>query len=244
MVVMPQVSRPLIALLVASVVFFAVWMVALKPQTGGSSSSSSGSLGSAVAKAHQAVKQSDAASVAHGGTVATTPTSPTTPAATSTLANHAPTTPATPAKAAAAKPSATAAKSNTTAATKHKSAATTHPAAASAARTAAQRQAVVLHALRTHKVVAMLFYNHLAADDRAVKQELSAVPTHGGKVVKLAIPLDELAQYGIVTRQVPVTASPTLIIIDRQHKAWTVVGFASEFEISQRISDALAVKAK
>ncbi len=240
MVVMPQVSRPLIALLLATVVFFAVWMVALKPQTGGSSSSSTGSLQSAVDKAHAAVAKSNAASVAHGGTVATTPTAST---PTSTLASHTPTTPAKTSTAASTKPNAGATKSAAAAATTHKTTTKTHPVAASAARTAAQRQAVVLHALRAHKVIAMLFYNQRAADDRAVKQELSLVPTHGGKVVKLALPLDELAQYGIITRQVPVTASPTLIIIDGQHKAWTVVGFASEFEISQRVSDALAVKA-
>ena len=80
MMVMPHVSRPLIALLVGTVAFFALWIVALKPQTSGNGSSGKARpLQSAVDKAHAAVAQSNAASVAHGGTVATTPTTPTTP---------------------------------------------------------------------------------------------------------------------------------------------------------------------
>ena len=78
------------------------------------------------------------------------------------------------------------------------------PAVTQAASTA-QRVALVKNALRDHKVVAVLFYNPAAADDRAVKRELAAIPTHGGKVVKLAVPLSELAQYPVITNQVQVT---------------------------------------
>ena len=35
----------------------------------------------------------------------------------------------------------------------------------------------------------MLFYNGAAADDQGMKKELAAVPTHGGEVVKLAVPV-------------------------------------------------------
>src|SRR5205823_13532782 len=72
--VMDNVSRPLIALLVGSVAFFAVWMVALKPSSSPSGSSGGGSSAnhSAVAKAHQAVATSNGASVAHGGVIAGT----------------------------------------------------------------------------------------------------------------------------------------------------------------------------
>src|SRR2546423_11112448 len=71
MVVMDNVSRPLIALLVGSVAFFAVWMIALKPSGSGSSSSGgSSAYQSAIAKAHAAVATSNGASAAHGGTVA------------------------------------------------------------------------------------------------------------------------------------------------------------------------------
>ena len=61
---------------------------------------------------------------------------------------------------------------------------------------------------------------------------------------KLSIPLRELARYPVITYQVPVTGSPTLVIIDPSWHARTIVGFAAQFEIEQRIVDALSVKPK
>lgn len=244
MEVMTQVSRPLIALLLATVVFFAVWMVALKPKSGGGSSGNSAPLQSAIDKAHQAVAKSNAASVAHGGTVATTPsaaTTPTTPAATT----PATTTPAatTPAKATVTKSKVT--KTTSAAGTKVTKSTTSVTVDVKAGpRTAAEREAVVNQALRADKVIALLFFNYRAADDREVKRELATVPTHGGLVVKMAVPLAEVARYKYITQQLPVTSSPTLIIIDRAHEAWNVVGYASGFEIRQRVADAVAVPAK
>jgi hypothetical protein len=203
---MANVPRPLIALLVATVAFAALWVVALKP----SSSSSGGSHGagtyqSAVTKAHQAVAISNQASAAHGGTVATSPA-------------------VTPQPSAAAPPKP----------------AVRHLARLSPSGT--HRLNVVERALSAHKVIALLFYNPAAADDQAVKKELGAVPAHGGAVVKLAVPLSELSRYGVVANQVPVSTSPTLVLIDRKQRATTIVGFADGFEISQRVADALAAR--
>jgi hypothetical protein len=215
---MPNVSRPLIALLVGTVAFFALWIVALKP----SSSTSGGSKGvgayqPAIDKAHQAV----AASGAQAGTIST-------PAATQPAAPARPATASHPA--AAARP-ASAAKP----AVRHQ-AATAHASAA----TPRQRLNVVEQALLRHKTIALLFYNPAASDDRAVKQELSGVSTHGGRVVKLAVPVSELANYTVVTNQVQVTTSPTLVLIDHHAQATTLTGYADQFTIAQRVDDALA----
>src|SRR5207248_6175200 len=84
--VMSHVSRPLIALLLATVAFFALWTIALKPKSssgGGGSPSGVGAYQSAIDKAHGAVTTANQASAAHGGTVATstpTPATRTTPA--------------------------------------------------------------------------------------------------------------------------------------------------------------------
>ena len=94
------------------------------------------------------------------------------------------------------------------------------------------------------KVLALLFYNPSAADDQAVRQELAAVPSHGGRVFKLAIPLAELSSYAQVTNQVPVNISPTLVIIDRARNAQEIAGFADSFEITQRLQDALSARAR
>src|SRR5947209_19557930 len=61
-------SRSLIALLVGTVAFFALWMFALKGSSSSSSSSSQGvgQYQSAINKAHQAVKTSKASNAASG----------------------------------------------------------------------------------------------------------------------------------------------------------------------------------
>jgi hypothetical protein len=218
MAMMDNVSRPLIALLVGTVALFALWFVALKP---GSSSSGSGSPGPAalqsdVGKAHHAVALSNATSAAQGADPSQTPSSqsPRTAAANNTAA--ASTSTATRYR---AKPAATVV---------HSSAATRH------------RLDVVSGALKAKKVLALLFYNPPATDDRAVKQELAAVPVHAHRVVKLAVPITELGRYQVVTTQVPVNQSPTLVLIDRAGQATTIVGFADRFEIAHRVAGAAA----
>jgi hypothetical protein len=203
---MDNVSRPLIAVLVATVAFFALWVVALKPSSS-TTTGRSGGLGAyqtAIDRAHHAVATANAATAREGGTVATTPA----PGA-ATRQNVA---------------------SGTRAAPNAKSV-HLHP--------HANAPELVAQALAGGKVLALLFYNPAGTDDQAVRQELGAVPTHRGKVVKLALPLSQLAAYSVVTQQVPVQVSPTLVLIDRARQASTIVGFADRFEISQRVADAL-----
>jgi pyruvate/2-oxoglutarate dehydrogenase complex dihydrolipoamide acyltransferase (E2) component len=186
---MANLPRPMIGLLVATIAFFAVWTVALKP------SSSSGPASSSSSPA-PAASQPKAAAPAHAD--------------------------ASSASAAKATPAAKAA-------VKH----TASP---------QQRQTVIENGLNHHKVVAILFFNPAAADDRAVKHELDEVPARGGKIVKLAVPLSELTRYPVITNQVQVTESPTLVLIDGQRKADMLTGFLDQLELSQRVSDALTVK--
>jgi hypothetical protein len=192
---MANLPRPLIGLLVATIAFFAVWTVALRP------SSSGGPVASSSHAAPAATPPKPAAST-HADAAA--------------AASHAAT--ATPASATKAKP-----------VVKH----TVTP---------QQRQSTIETALNKHRVVAILFFNPAAADDRVVKHELDAIPARGGKVVKLAVPLSELSRYPVITNQVQVTESPTLVLIDGQHKADMLTGFLDQLELSQRVSDALAVK--
>jgi hypothetical protein len=177
-------------------------------------------LQSAVNKAHQAAGASAAASAAHGGTVATTasPAAPAAPAGT------------------AAPRSALAPRTAAAQASKPAPATSVTPAAG-----ATRRLNIVERALTTNRVLALLFYNPTGADDRAVRQELASVPPSRGRVVSLAVPLAELSRYPVVTTQVPVTVSPTLVLIDPHQHASTIVGFSDRFEIAQRVSDALRV---
>lgn len=217
MAVMTNVSRPLIGLLVATVAFFAVWIAALKPTSSHSGGTSSAPFQSAINKAKQAVATSNAESAAHGGTVAST-SPPTAKPITPKAVTHAPSI---------AGSTGSSARTAATASSKHASAAN-------------RRLSLVEAALREKKVVAVLFYNSAATDDQAVRGELSAVPAHGGRVVKVAVPLTELGNYAVLTNQVPINESPTLVIVNRAGQAKTIVGFADTLEIEQRIADALA----
>ena len=210
-------SRSLIALLVGTVVFFALWMVALKP----SSSSNGGKQGlgsfqSAINKAHQAVATSNASNAASGNE---NPSS----SATATSSSHPATT--------------------STATPAHSSKAATKPSVSStqAAKNALARElSTVKWAVSKHRVLALLFYNPAAADDQAVKKELGSVSTHKGQVVKLAIPIDQAASFTTVTQQVPINLSPTVVVISRAGDANELVGYTDPFVINQNVSDALA----
>jgi hypothetical protein len=227
---MGTLPKPLIGLLLGTVAFFAIWMVALKPHSS-SSGGSQGGVGQyqgAIDKAHQAVTTSNQANAKLGAPTSTTSATPagTTPATT---------TQSTKASKAQAKP---VAKAKATPTTKPPTKPTTQP--SSAAATNAPQ--TVATAIRAGKVVAILFYNDAAPDDRAVKSELAAIPTHGGQVVKVAVPLSQLIQFSSLTQTVDVNTAPELVLIDHARQASTLVGYADSVEIGQRIDDALAAK--
>jgi hypothetical protein len=221
---MDRVSKPLIGVLVATVAVFALWIVALKPSSSSNSpNGNGGGLGqfqSAINKAHQAVQTSNADNARAGGVAPTT---------TSQLSTAPPSVKQAPATGGAS--------------AVHRST-SVKPAATSTPATAASRFSKVKAALDAHKAVALLFYNPPASDDQAVKKELAAVPTRSGRVVKLAVPLNELPSYTAVTQQVPVNVSPTLVVIARDGQAGEIVGFADKAEIAQRVADALAASVK
>ncbi|MGZ4344643.1 MAG: hypothetical protein ACXVHX_24195 [Solirubrobacteraceae bacterium] len=212
---MANLPRPLIGLLVATVAFFAVWTVALRPSSSGGPVSSSSSPAPAAS-------QPKPAAPAHADTDSTASHAA---AASHASASHA----AAGSHASAASASAAKAKPGAKPAVKH----TVSP---------QQRQSVIENGLNHHKVLAILFFNPAAADDQAVKHELDEIPARGGKVVKLAVPLSELTRYRVITNQVQVTESPTLVLIDGQRKADLLTGYLDQLELSQRVSDALAVK--
>jgi hypothetical protein len=239
---MASLPRPLIGLLVATLAAFGLWYVELKPSSSASSGGSHGGVGqyqSAINQAHQAVKISGAANAKLGAPTATgpAPNSPT-PAKTATVPKTA--TAAKSATATAAKPATkAAAKPTSETVTSAKTAAKTN---AAKALTTARQVSLITSAIESHKVVAVLFYNPAASDDQAMAKEIGTVSTHGGKVVKLAVPLSELTSFSIITQQIPVVTAPTLVMIDADRQATTLTGYADTLEISQRIDDALAAK--
>ena len=213
-------SRSLIALLIGTVVFFALWVVALKPSSSNHQNGRSqglGALQSDINAAHHAVSTANANQAASAGENAATGSAGTSakPAKPATTAKHA--------------------KSATTAATT-----STSTGSSKASVTPASELSTIEAALSDHKAVALLFYNPAAADDEAVMREMSSVPTHRGQVVKLEVPADEAGTFTAVTQQVPVNFTPTLVLISRSGDASEIVGYSAPFEIDQRVADALA----
>jgi len=222
-------SRSLIALLVGTVVFFALWVIALKPSSsnggGNKSQQGLGQFQSDINKAHQAVAKSNANDAASGNENASSSSS----TATHTAANSS--------------TSSSSSKPKTTAHASSKAKPTTTAKASSAPAhqiSVAAEMSTVRTALNDHKVLALLFYNPAAPDDQAVKQELTAVSAHGGQVVKLAIPLNQAANFTAVTQQVPVNFSPTLVLVSRAGDASEDVGYTAPFVIDQQVADGLA----
>ena len=239
---MGTLPKPLLGLLLATVVAFVLWTVALKPGASSGGSPNAGTYQSAIAKAHQASALSGRANAANGAPVGTS----TAPAATSTApagsTRAAPAAHSAPATPASAQSQSSQSKSNQSTSAQGKSGqskpnATPKPAAKPAL---AVSQRSVLAAINAHKVVGVLFYNPSAPDDTAVQQQLARVGTDHGQVATFAVPISQLTNFGALTAKVPVNQTPTLIIIDRQGEARSLVGFLDQREISQRIADGLA----
>jgi hypothetical protein len=227
---MDQVSRPLQILLVAVLLFGAVYMLALRPKSDGAASAPAkpakqattspaqgpgssipGGLGKAVTKARGAAGQSDAANQrlqqATGGATSTPAARPA------------------PAPAKAASPAA-------------RSARPAKPPAATPKATSAST--AVAAALAKGKVVVLLFWNQQASDDRSVREELAHVSSHGGRALIVAAPVRQVSLFSNSIRGVQVLQSPTIIVIDRRHRARTLVGYTDRAEIGQAVDVALA----
>jgi hypothetical protein len=238
--------------LVVTALFFALWTVALKKTLTGSGSHaaagpSAPALQSAVNSARGLQSVVNSASAKAGGTPTPTAPSSTPPSTPPSTARTAPPTGAHSAPPATTTPSATAGASAhrpahahgaAAAASSSKSSAGTAP-VISLPHSRPTPLAVMTRALKEHKVLALLVYNPAAPDDRAVNTELKSIPTLSGRVVKLAVPVQDLGGFSSLLNEVPVNFSPTLVLIDKHRQADEIAGFADTFEIAQRVDAAL-----
>ena len=94
-------------------------------------------------------------------------------------------------------------------------------------------------AVRDRKVMVLLFYNNRSIDDRAVRRELAGVDKRGKQVFVDAHWIKSVARYQAITRGAQVVQSPTVVIVDRNLKAQTLVGFVDTETIDQAALDAL-----
>jgi hypothetical protein len=238
---MDQVSRPVQILLLVTLLFAAVWFVALRPKPAGGESAAS-------APAPAAQTTTSAASGAAPGTAglkraidqahdAVTTASGDAQRVASSGADGAGGAGASSGTASGAQASAGAADAATGGAKAH-----AHRAAAAHGKAGGAQVRAVKAALRRHKAVAIAFVDPKTADARAVAGEMHHVSRFGGRAVVLAVPLAKLSAYAFITKAVEVTVAPPVVIVDRRGRATTIVGYADRGEIEQRLADALAVK--
>lgn len=250
---MANVSRPLVALLLGTVVFFGLYIVALKPSGPGSGGSSQGlgAYSSAITAAHSAAATSARATAAESGAPAPRGTSAAGGAAgAGTAASTGAGTPAAQATSGAAASQGTATSASRPPASPAKPSmaiapagqpGSAQPSPSTAAAVGQSGPAELKAALAAHEVVLLLFYNPAGADDQAVKQELDALHVPADVLVQIA-PVSQLAAYSSITEQVPVSQSPTLLFIDRHGQASSITGFVDALEITQQLADTLAAK--
>ena len=97
----------------------------------------------------------------------------------------------------------------------------------------------VRKAVEKRKVLALLFWNNRSYDDRAVRRELKHVSTYGKQVFVAARPIKNVARYQAITRGVDVEQSPTVVVVDANLKAVTLVGYVDRDTIDQAVVDAI-----
>jgi hypothetical protein len=97
----------------------------------------------------------------------------------------------------------------------------------------------VIRALGERKVVVLLFWSPKAAEDRAVRKALGGIDRHKGKVLAQATHIKRIAAYGQITRGADVEQSPTVVVVDRNRKVETLVGYVDRTTIDQAVTDAL-----
>jgi hypothetical protein len=265
---MAQISRPFQIAFVAIALFALVWLLALRghstsPSESGSSAPSSSSspaatggvvhgtapgvegLSRAVAKAHGAVTNSqqnaqqlqqrsaqasnEKASSAAGGTTAPEASTPAAKAAPSASSAAASSAPATSSHAVSAAPTHVA----TPKAVRPK------PATPASSSTAPSMQLKVEAELKQGKIVAVLFWNPKATDDRAVGQQLKSVGNklHASVAVHAAL-ASQVGAFGTIIRGVKVYGTPTVLIINKRGQADTLTGYTDAYAIEQAISEA------
>jgi hypothetical protein len=213
-----QVSKPVLIVLAAVLVFAVAHFTILAPKTGSGSSSATApgqtGLQNSIDKANHAVGVNNAAVKAHEQAAATasgdaaTATKPGATSATSTA----------PAK--AARPAAPA-----------------KPAKPAIKLAPDDKSGPILADLDAGKVVVALFYNAHSADDNAALRAVRATDRHHGKVIVHSIPIDAVGDYDALTTGVQILEAPTILVIGPNKKARTIVGYTEVKEVDQMVSD-------
>jgi hypothetical protein len=98
--------------------------------------------------------------------------------------------------------------------------------------------AKVRAALAKRHVVVLLFFSARSSDDRAVRRELGAVNSRGGRVQVWGVSVRGLSRFKNVLQGVQVLQSPTVVVLSHR-KPYVFPGYTDHAEIDQAAAVAL-----
>ena len=98
--------------------------------------------------------------------------------------------------------------------------------------------AKVRAALAKRHVVVLLFFSARSSDDRAVRRELAAVNSRGGRVQVWGVSVRGLSRFKNVLQDVQVLQSPTVVVLSHR-KPYVFPGYTDHAEIDQAAAVAL-----
>lgn len=97
----------------------------------------------------------------------------------------------------------------------------------------------VARAVRRNQVVAVLFWDPQAPDDRRVRRALRSASRSDPRVFVSVAPVRHISRYAPITRGVDVAQTPTIVVVDRDLHAESLVGYVARTTIRQALSDAV-----
>ena len=106
------------------------------------------------------------------------------------------------------------------------------------ARTGFANPAKIRAALAKRHVVVLLFFSARSSDDRAVRRELGAVDSRGGRVQVWGVSVRGLSRFKNVLQGVQVLQSPSVVVLSHR-KPYVFPGYTDHAEIDQAAAVAL-----
>jgi hypothetical protein len=97
----------------------------------------------------------------------------------------------------------------------------------------------VERAIRSNKVVVVLFWNPRAVDDREVRRAVAGISRRGGDVAVFVDRPRRAYRYARITSVADLNHTPALLVVNRREEAKVVTGFLDDLTVEQQVIDAI-----
>jgi hypothetical protein len=97
----------------------------------------------------------------------------------------------------------------------------------------------VRRAVVKRQIIVLGVVSPKGADERLVRKSLGNVDKLHGRVFVKTVPVKKIARYGIITRGVDVSQTPTVVVVDFSMRATALAGWVDAATIDQSVVDAI-----